>query len=283
MELIEITLSILRVSTPLILAALGGLVCERSGVYQLALEAFILVGAFAAAAVAALTGSPILSLSAGIFAAVVVSFLQALWTIRLRTDAVVVGMALNLFCAGLVPVVNRTLFGVTTSTPTIPTTLNESILILVVLLILFHNWFLQNTFAGIWNALAGRSPFLLRTLGQSVSRVQLLSVLWSGVMGGLAGTLLSTWLASQFSRNMSAGRGFIALVAMIAGRYRPLPTVAFCLFFGGLDVLQMQIKAQGWVHSLHLPEAFFLSLPYALTLILLALRPLWKRQKVKAI
>jgi simple sugar transport system permease protein len=260
-------LSALRLATPLLLAALGGLYSERSGVINIALEALLLAGAFTAATVTFYSGNPWLGLAAAIVAGIVVSWVHAVACIRFRADQVVSGTALNIVFLGLPQLLAGALFASTGATPQLP---KGQLLPIAPMVIAFAlvpvTWYvLERTRFGLRLRAVGENPEAADTAGVDVSRVRYLGVMLSGVLAAIGGAYLSIGQASLFTRNMSAGRGFIALAALIFGNWRPVPTMLACLLFGAADALSIQMQGVSAV-----PVQFVQMIPYVLTLVVLA-------------
>jgi simple sugar transport system permease protein len=269
---LQLLSSTLRLSTPLIFAALGGLLSERSGVVNIALEGLMLVGAFAAAAGTSLTHSPWLGLGCGLAAGLALAGLYALFVIRFRANQIVAGTAINLLALGLTPFVCKLFYGVTGSTPAIP--LEERFraapLWLCWLVVLLCWLALRHTPAGLWLSFAGEHPQALHAAGIRVNRVRWLAVLLSGALAGLGGASLSIYLSSQFSRNMTAGRGFMALAALIFGKWKPIPAALACLLFGLADAVQIRLQGVPVWGGKPVPVQFIQMLPYVVTILVLA-------------
>ena len=260
-------LSALRLATPLLLAALGGLYSERSGVINIALEALLLAGAFTAATVTHYSGNPWLGLLAAIAAGVAVSLVHAVVCIRFRADQVVTGTALNIVFLGLPQLLAGALFASTGATPQLP---KDQLLPLPPMVLAFVlvplSWYvLDRTRFGLRVRAVGENPEAADTAGVDVARVRYLGVMLSGALAAIGGAYLSIGQASLFTRNMSAGRGFIALAALIFGNWRPVPTMLACLLFGAADALSIQMQGVSKV-----PVQFVQMIPYVLTLVVLA-------------
>ncbi len=260
--------STLRLSTPLIFAALGGLWSERSGVINIALEGFMLMGAFAAAVGTYVTHSVWLGASLGAGAAAMLGALYGLCVIRLRANQVIAGTAINLLALGLTPFLCKLLYDVTGSTPAIP--IEERFRFAPLLLcwvVVIVSWFLfQYTALGLWVGFAGEDPEALDAAGVRVNRVRWAAVLLSSALTGLGGASLSVYLSSSFSRNMTAGRGFMALAALIFGKWKPLPAALACLLFGFCEAVQIRLQGR----SAGIPVQFVQILPYVVTILVLA-------------
>ncbi len=259
-------------ATPLLLAALGGLFSERSGVIQLGLEGLMLAGAFSAACLAHATQSPWMGAATGATVGALFAGFYAFIVLTCRANQVVAGMALNLLASGMVPFFNKAFYGVTGSTPALEMSARFRIApvwICLVILIFCALWF-RNVRSGLWVRVAGEHPTALETAGVSLSKVRWMSVLMSGLLAGLAGASLSTFLASSYSREMTAGRGFMALAALILGKWRPLPTAAACVLFGFTDAIQSRLQGVPLFGEYTIPVQFIQILPYLVTLTVLA-------------
>jgi ABC-type uncharacterized transport system permease subunit len=272
MLVIQLLASTLRVSTPLIFAALGGMFSERSGVINIALEGMMLVGAFGAAAGTLWTHSPWLGSLLGMAAGAALAGLYALFAIRLRANQIVAGMAINLLALGLTPFCCKLLYDATGSTPNIPVDERFQAAPLYLAWVLVGLcWLVMNrTRVGLRLSFAGENPQALDAAGIPVNRVRWLAVLTSGALAGLGGASLSIFLASSFSRNMTAGRGFMALAALIFGKWRPVPAALACLLFGFADAAQIRLQNVVLWGKEPVPVQFIQVLPYVVTILVLA-------------
>ena len=264
---IAFLLSALRLATPLLLAALGGLYSERAGVINIALEALLLAGAFTAATVTHFSGNPWLGLLAAVIAGVGVALVHGVACIRFRADQVVSGTALNIVFLGLPQLLAGAFFASTGATPQLP---QDQLLPLPPMVIAFAlvpvTWYvLDRTRFGLRLRAVGENPEAADTAGVDVGRVRYLGVMLSGALAAIGGAYLSIGQASLFTRNMSAGRGFIALAALIFGNWRPVPTMLACLLFGAAEALSIQMQGVSKV-----PVQFVQMIPYVLTLVVLA-------------
>lgn len=268
----QLLASTLRVSTPLIFAALGGMFSERSGVVNIALEGMMLVGAFAAAVGTIAMHSPWLGSLCGIGAGVALAAAYAFFVIRLRADQIITGMAVNMLAFGLTPFLCKILYDVTGSTPAIPMAQRfESAPLFLVWALVTACWFwMKHTPAGLWINFAGEHPDALNAAGIRVNRVRWMAVLASGALAGMGGASLSIYLSSSFSRDMTAGRGFMALAALIFGKWRPVPTALACLLFGFADAVQIRLQGVVLWGKEPIPVQFIQILPYVVTILVLA-------------
>ena len=263
----QLLASTLRVSTPLIFAALGGMFAERSGVINIALEGMMLVGSFGAAVGTLVTHSPWLGAACGMAAGLALATVYGLFAIRLRADQIVAGTAINMLAMGLTPFVCKILYDVTGSTPAIPIgeRFQSAPLYLGWALVAVCFLWMKYTPAGLWVSFAGEHPEALDAAGVRVNRVRWMAVLVSGALAGMGGATLSIFLSSSFSRNMTAGRGFMALAALIFGKWKPIPTALACLLFGFADAIQIRLQGAGSI-----PVQFIQILPYVVTVFVLA-------------
>jgi simple sugar transport system permease protein len=268
----ELASSTLRVSTPLIFAALGGWVSERSGVINIALEGLMLAGAFGAAVSAHATGSPFVGALGGLAAGASLAGVYAVSVVSLRINQIVAGTAINMLAAGATPLFCNLLFDSTSGTPSLPVSARFSSAPIGVgfLLMVLGSFWMERTRSGLWVRFAGENPEALEAAGIRVKRVRLAAVVASGALAGLGGASLSIFLASSFSRDMTAGRGFIALAALVFGKWKPVPTVAACLLFGLADALQIRLQGVALWGTTPLPVQFIQILPYVMTILILA-------------
>ena len=264
--------STLRVSTPLIFAALGGMFSERSGVVNIALEGMMMLGAFGAAVGTLATHSPWLGCACGMASGVALAAIFGLFVIRLRGDQIVSGMAINMLAMGLTPFLCKILYDVTGSTPAIPIgeRFQSAPLFLCWVLVAFCWFWAKHTPGGLWVSFAGEHPEALDAAGIRVNRVRWAAVLMSGALAGLGGASLSVYLSSSFSRDMTAGRGFMALAALIFGKWKPVPAAIACLLFGFAEAVQIRLQGVILWGTEPIPVQFIQILPYVVTILVLA-------------
>jgi simple sugar transport system permease protein len=264
--------STLRSSTPLIFAALGGFFSERSGVIQIGLEGLMLVGAFVAAVIVHATHSPWLGALSAILAGGGLAAVYAWFVVNLRSNQIVAGTAVNLLALGLTPFLSKIFYGSAGGTPALPLEARfqtAPICAAWILVGIVALW-LRYTPSGLWVRFAGENPEALESAGIRVNRVRWATVILSGVLAGLGGASLSICLSSSFSRNMTSGRGFMALAALIFGKWRPLPAALACVLFGCADALQIRLQGVVLWGSEPVPVQFIQVLPYLLTVMVLA-------------
>jgi ABC-type uncharacterized transport system permease subunit len=289
----------LRVATPLVLAAFAGMIAERSGVVDIGLEGKMLAAAFAAAAAAAVTGSAWLGLLAGMGASTLLALLHAYACVTHNGNQVVSGMAINILVAGLGPTLAIAWFGLAGQTPalegaarfvslTLPlsTVLDQipvfgpiygevvsghNILVyLTMALVPLVAILIYRTRFGLRLRAVGENPHAVDTAGISVSGLRYRAMILCGLLCGIAGTYISTAHAAGFVRDMTAGKGYLALAAMIFGKWRPVPTVFACLLFAFTDALQIRLQGVILPGIGQIPVQVIQALPYILTVILLA-------------
>jgi ABC-type uncharacterized transport system permease subunit len=270
--LTDLMLSACRVSTPLIFAALGGMFCERSGVVNIALEGMMLLGAFGAAVGTLVMHSPWLGLGCGLLSGVALSGLFGLFVIPLRANQIVAGMAINMLAMGLTPFLCKILYDVTGSTPSIPMgdRFHSVPLYLAGGLVAACALWMRHTPSGLWIGFAGEHPAALEAAGVRVNLVRWAAVLAGGALAGMGGATLSIFLASSFSRDMTAGRGYMALAALIFGKWRPVSAALACLLFGFADAVQIRLQGVTLWGSKPVPVEFIQILPYLATILVLA-------------
>lgn len=266
--------STIRLATPLILAALGGLLSERAGVINIALEGMMLAGAFTAAAVTYAAGNPFVGLAAGMVAGLALAAIHAVVSIRYKADQVVTGTAINILMLGMPAFLSGAFFLSSGSTPQIP---KEQLvpwlpIVLAFLVVLPVIWYvLYRTPFGLRLRAVGENPEAADAAGVGVARMRYWGVLLSGVLAGLGGAYLSIGQSSLFTRNMTAGRGFIALAALIFGKWRPVQTMLACLLFGFTEAISIQMQGVVKLPSGEdIPVQFVQMVPYVLTIIVLA-------------
>jgi ABC-type uncharacterized transport system permease subunit len=263
--------SAIRLATPLLLAALGGLFSERSGVINIALEGLMLAGAFTAASMTYYAGSPWAGLLAAIIAGAAIAGIHAVACIRYRADQVVSGTAINILLTGVPALLSGAFFLSSGSTPQIP---KEHLIpwtpvVLAFLFVPVTYYVLYYTPFGLRLRAVGENPEAADAAGVGVRAMRYTGVLLSGALAGIGGAYLSIGQSSLFTRNMSAGRGFIALAALIFGKWRPVQTMLACLLFGFTEAVAIQLQG---VHfgGEEIPTQFVQIIPYVLTVVVLA-------------
>lgn len=262
-------LQLLRIAVPYTLAALGGTLSERSGVINIALEGKLLLGAFAGAVGAIESGSALVGALAGLGGGVLVAALYALVVVRWSADQIVAGVAVNLLALGLTRYLLKLFYGSTANSPPAPgfggALVSNPLFWAAVLLVGGIHLLLARTRYGLRARAAGEHPAALASLGVSVARVRWTAVLGAGALAGLGGAFLA--LDNQgFVAAMSGGRGYIALAAVIMGKWRPGLAAAACLLFAAAEALQVNLQAL----DVGVPRELVQILPYLLTMVALA-------------
>jgi simple sugar transport system permease protein len=289
----------LRVATTLIFCSLAGLFSERSGIIDIGLEGKALAAAFAAACLAHATGSAEIALLGAMAVAILLALIHGLACITYRGNQVVSGVAVNIIASGLTVVLGNAWFGRGGQTPDLPAQarfmpidfpgastfgqvpvigpIYSSILgghnILVYLslaLVPFMWWLLYRTRFGLRLRAVGEDPKVIDTAGISVAGLRFRAVVICGSLCGLAGAYLAIAQNAAFSRDMTAGQGFIALAAMIFGKWRPWPAFGACLLFGFLDAVAIRLQGVEVAAIGQVPVEAIQALPYLLTVVLLA-------------
>ena len=275
-ELFSIALfwSIIRTSTPLVLAALGGLFSERAGVINIALEGMMLAGAFTAAAVTYASGNPFVGLVAGMAAGALIAAIHAVACISYKADQVVTGTAINILMIGMPAFLSGAFFLSSGSTPQIAkdNLIPRGPIFLAFVIVPIATWYvLYKTPFGLRLRAVGENPEAADAAGVSVARMKYAGVLISGALAGIGGAYLSIGQSSLFTRNMTSGRGFIALAALIFGKWRPVQTLLACLLFGFTEAVSIQMQGVVKLPSGEdIPVQFIHMVPYVLTIIVLA-------------
>jgi simple sugar transport system permease protein len=279
LELFSIALifSTIRLATPLIFAALGGMFSERAGVINIALEGLMLSGAFTAAVVTYETGNPFFGLFCGAVAGGILAAAYALMCIKFQADQVVAGFGINFLMLGVPAFISGQLYDSTGSTPQIdkahqlPEFFGLSVASILVFLLIPVCWYvLYRTPFGLRLRAVGENPEAADTAGVKVLRMRYTGVILSGVLAAMGGAYLSIGQSSLFTRNMTAGRGFIALAALIFAKWRPVPALLTCMFFGLMEAITIQIQGVIKINGEDIPVQFIQIIPYVLTIIVLA-------------
>jgi simple sugar transport system permease protein len=266
----------LRIAVPYLLASAGGVMSERAGLIGLTLEGYMLGGAFCAALGAYFGGSPWIGVLAAVVGGAALAWLYAVSSIRYKADQVVVGIAINLLAIGLTRFFLRLVFDSSSNSPRVSgfdvrgsgagfAALVQNPLIWIGLAIIpITAWVLYRTPFGLRVRAVGEHPAAAASVGVPVKRVRYLAVLLSGVFAGLGGAYLALD-QHQFTDNMTAGRGFIALAATIFGRWDPVRAGLACLLFAAAETLQIRLQGSNAI-----PSQFVEMIPYLLTIIALA-------------
>lgn len=268
----NIVFSTIAHALPIALAALGGVVCERAGVINFALEGMMLSGAFAAVWASHVTGRPFLGLAAAVAAGVLIAVLHAAASLWLRVNQIVSAIAANLFALGLTGALLWRIFGQGTSpnVASLPSIAAGdrplSVFVPVVAVMTILVWaFMRFTVAGLRLRAVGEDVAIARSAGVNVMRIKFAAVTLSGALAGAAGAYLSIGFLSSFTHAMTSGRGYVAIAAVIFGKWNPVGAVLAALLFGLFGAIGETLGL-----SSLLPCEFFQMLPYLLTLATLA-------------
>ncbi|MEZ5427688.1 MAG: ABC transporter permease [Pyrinomonadaceae bacterium] len=266
----------IRFATPLIFAALGGLFSERSGVINIALEGLMLAGAFTAAVVTYEVHNPFIGMFCGILAGAALALIFAVACIKFEADQVVAGFGINILMLGLPALISAALYDSAGSTEQIskdfqlPQLFNINFASYLAFALVPICWYvLYKTPFGLRLRATGENPEAADAAGVKVIRMRYIAVVLSGVLAAAGGAYLSTGQSSLFTRSMTAGRGFIALAALILAKWRPVPVLLACLFFGFTEALTIPL-ATVELFGEKIPVQFVQIIPYVLTIIVLA-------------
>lgn len=299
LTILLLTDATIRVATPLVLCSFAALYGERAGVVDIGLEGKMLAGAFFSAAVASVTGDPWLGLLAAIAASTALSLVHGFACITHKGNQVVSGMAINILVAGLAPTLAFAWFQQGGQTPILPNEArlpqihlpgvetvgaipvigpiyqqifdDSNVLIwLTVVVVVATQWVLTRSRFGLRLRAVGENPAAVDTAGISVTKLRYQAVAITGALTGVAGAYLSTAHGAGFVRDMTAGKGYLALAALIFGKWRPWPTLFACLLFAFTDAVQVRLQGVELPLIGVIPVQFIQMLPYVLTVLLLA-------------
>ncbi|MDB5472704.1 MAG: transporter permease [Devosia sp.] len=288
----------IRLSTPLLLACLAGLYSERAGLFDIGLEGKMLAAAFAAGAVAAISGSAWLGLLAGMAVSLGTALLQGVAAITLKGNQLIAGVAINMLAAGMTTFLGQTWFAQGGRTPPLGeggrfTTIDlpfasglggvpilgpiyadlisgHYILVYIAFaMVAVTAYVLYRTRFGLRLRAVGENPKAVDTAGISVVALRYQAIIITGLLCGLAGAYFSIAQGSGFGNNMTAGKGYIALAALIFAKWKPVPAMFTCLLFGFLDALQIRLQSAR-LFDIEIPVQAIQALPYILTVVLLA-------------
>ncbi|MGC8596033.1 MAG: ABC transporter permease [Candidatus Kryptoniota bacterium] len=270
----------IRITVPYALASLGGVFSERGGVTNIALEGIMLNGAFCATVGTYYTGDPFVGIAFGIAGGLLTALIHAVISINVKADQIISGIAINLFAVGITKFVLEIIFHSSSNSsrisglphiplnflknsPEVARLFGNPLVLLSIAIVFASQIILFKTRFGLRLRAVGENPEAADTVGISVTKYRYYGVLISGILAGLAGA----WLAfdqHSFTDGMSAGRGFIALAAMIVGKWNPLGAASACLLFGFAESLQIQLQGAG------IPTQFVQMIPYIATIVVLA-------------
>jgi simple sugar transport system permease protein len=284
MSLYEITsfvLSIISASTPLLLAASGELITEKSGVLNLGVEGMMLIGAIAGFATAHATGNAMLGVGAAMLAGALISMIFAVLTLSLLANQIATGLALTIFGHGFAallgagfvgiaaPTLQKISFPVLSGIPFFgPVLFDQNILIYLSFVVLFGIWwFLRKTHAGLILRAVGDSHDAAHAMGYPVLAIRYAAIAFGGAMAGIAGAYLSLYYSPLWSQDLAAGRGWIALALVVFSAWRPFWLLAGAYLFGGITYMSLYLQGLG----VPIPSPLISALPYAGTVVVLVL------------
>ena len=279
--MIELSIAVILSSIPILYAATGELVVERSGVLNLGVEGMMLMGAVIASITVIETGNPYLAIFSGALAGVLTSFIFGFFTLVLATNQVATGLALTIFGTGLSGLIgaeyvgkailrlNPIKFPILHELPVFGSILfSHNILVYVAFIMVFIvSWFLLKTKAGLILRAVGNNHDSAHALGYSVITIRFFAVMFGGLMAGLGGAFLPLVLTPHWAEGMTAGKGWIALALVVFASWRPLRIPIGALLFSGITVMQLVGQARGW----SMPSQFLSMLPYLATIVVLVL------------
>ena len=279
--LVPVILTVITAATPLIFAAIGELVTEKSGVLNLGVEGMMLVGAVSAFVTATITGNYILAVAAGALAGMTMAFLFGILTLSLMANQVATGLALTLFGVGLSSLIGQDFVGTPvkalaqlnipglTDIPIVGPILfgQDALVYLSFVSVAAVSWFLYKTKAGLVLRAVGDSHDAAHSIGYSVIGIRYLAVMFGGAMSGIGGAYLSLAYTPMWAENMTAGRGWIALALIVFATWKPSMVMVGAYMFGGITILQLHAQAAG----LDVPSQILSMLPYLATIIVLVL------------
>ena len=274
----------LRTATPVILAAMGGLLTEQAGIMNIGMDGMILVGAFVAVAFSFVCASAAMGVLVAVLSGILIGIFFAVFVVKLRSDEFIIGMALNTFAAGLTVYLLRSIFGVKgtfsdaaiVSLPTVhmdfldgipvlgPLLNDNSIFVYITWILVFLTWlFLYRTPYGFWLRASGEHPESLETAGISAHKMKFIASILCGIFCGFAGAHLSLGYLTMFSEGMSNSRGFIAFACVIFGMANPPKVFLAALLFGFLQALGLRLQSVG------VPADITSTIPYLATVLML--------------
>lgn len=284
MDIVSILNSALRMAAPIILAGLGGLFTHKSGVLNIALEGMMLIAAFVSVIVSYITGNVWIAILLAIVASLLTAVLFSIFGISLKGNFIIIGLAVNIFAAGMTSYILQTAFGTrgVFSNPQIvgihkisipilnkipfigPILNNQTPMVYISLLsVILVNFIIYKTKYGLYVRVVGENEEAARAVGLNINKIKYSSVLISSVFCALAGVNLSLENLNMFVENMTNGRGFIALAAIFCGKGTPVGTFIFSILFGFADSLQMRLQ------SLNIPGSFIQMIPFIFIVVIL--------------
>lgn len=268
--IISLIMATLRQAAPIMITAIGGMFCEVTGVVNIGLEGMMLLSAFFAAVGSYYTGSWVLGVLCGVISGALFALIHGVISIKYKGNQVVSGVAINLFASGFTVFMLRILFNQSSNTPTVqaaPSINGISIIVYLIYIVVgVSGFFLYKTVTGLRMRAVGEYPLAADTVGINVYKIRYIGVMLSGALAGLGGAYLSLGALSQFTKEMSAGRGFMALAALVFGKWKPKGVIYASLLFGFAEAAQVLMQQ----YFSTVPPQFIQMIPYILTLLALA-------------
>jgi len=275
----------IRMSTPILLASLGGVFTARVGIINFALEGIMLVGAFMGVYGSYFTGNPWMGVALGAIGGMLTALILGFMSITVKVDQVVAGTGINIFAIGLTSYLLNMVFGIGAKPSAVaslkawaipglskipvlgPVLFDQIPLVYIAFLLVPFTWYIiYKTPFGLGLRAVGEHPRAADSLGINVGLVRYIAVIISGILGGMGGAFLSIGHLSVFMEKLTSGRGYVAWSTVTVGKWNPLGIMGASLLFGAADALQLRLQAVG----IKVPYQFFLMLPYILTMLVLA-------------
>lgn len=266
MDLMFLLRQTLIIAPPILITAVGACISEVSGVVNIGLEGIMLSGAFTTAVVNYYTGNPYIAILAGMLVGGLISLIHGYISINLKGNQIISGVAINLFAVSTTSFLIKALFKVGGITPQAKNLAHPIIVLTGIYLLAFLTYiFLYKTVLGLRIRSVGEHPLAADTVGISVYKIRYISVLYSGLLAGLGGAYMTAVMLPSFSNNMSAGRGYMAMAAMIFGKWNPLGAIGASLLFA----LGQSFSDVAKTTNIPIPQQFLTMIPYILTLLAL--------------
>lgn len=290
---------LLRVMTPILLAAIGGLIADLAGTTNIGLEGLMLISAFTSIAAGATTGSWEIGVIAGVASSVLISFLMGFFSLKMKVDIIITGFAVNIFGSGFTIFLMSKWFGVTgnyspTGAPKIPIVTipwientpiigrllsGHSLMVWIALVsVLFCVVLIYKTPYGVHLRAVGEAPKAAQSLGIRVQRIQYTALMWSGLFAGLAGAFVSNGLTSMFVKDMTGGTGYLALAVVLLGNRNPIGVLIGSAVFGLASAIATIVQT---VPNSNVPSQFIQMIPYIVTILALVFFAVQKKRKLK--
>jgi simple sugar transport system permease protein len=298
-QIIDLTIIaiILRVTVPILLSALGGLISDLAGVVNIGLEGLMLISAFTSIAVGSVTNSWLVGVLAGVAATVLISLAMGFFSLKMKVDIIIAGFAVNIFGSGFTIFMLNTVFGLTgnynpehlNKIPVIRIPFIDDIPLLgnllsghnlmvwiALLAVLFSFVLIYRTPYGVHLRSVGEAPDAARSLGIHVERIQYSALAWSGLFAGLAGAYFSMGLTSMFVKDMTAGTGFLGLAVVLFGNRNPIGVLLGSLLFGLANAITTLVET---APGAHIPSQFIKMIPYLVTVLALVIFAIRQKRK----